>query len=135
MEIIQSTKKLTARYSIEEWKETLHYFLSTTLSVNRLSELEIHLELIGISELVQKKTGDLPFNLCKGCLSKQQILKSVLLINAITAACQRQQKKLVSLIREVIEPDVDFLLGSTICLKSYPILFTYLSSCQLFTFY
>lgn len=41
-------------------------------------------------------------------------MKAFLSNNTIPAACQQQQEKLVSLIREVIEPDMVFLLGSSI---------------------
>lgn len=40
-------------------------------------------------------------------------MKVVLSNSAISFACQQQQEKLVSLIREVIEPDMVFLLGSS----------------------
>lgn len=46
--------KFTAKASKKEWKETLHYLLSYALGANSLSELGVNLELISISEHLQK---------------------------------------------------------------------------------
>lgn len=50
----KALKKFTTKYTKEEWKEILHYLLSTALGANSLSEFGIHLELISISEQMQK---------------------------------------------------------------------------------
>lgn len=50
----KTLQKFTAKASKKEWKETLNYLLSYSLGANSLSELGVNLELVRISELLQK---------------------------------------------------------------------------------
>ena len=50
----KALEKFTAKASKKEWKETLNYLLSYALGANSLSELGVHLELVRISESLQK---------------------------------------------------------------------------------
>lgn len=50
----KALQKFTSKASKKEWRETLHYLLSYALGANSLSELGVNLELISISEDLQK---------------------------------------------------------------------------------
>ncbi len=50
----KALQKFTSGASKKEWKETLHYLLSYALGANSLSELGVNLELVRISEELQK---------------------------------------------------------------------------------
>lgn len=50
----KALQKFTAWASKKEWKEILQYILSYALGANSLSELGVNLELVRISELLQK---------------------------------------------------------------------------------
>ncbi len=50
----KALQKFTSGASKKEWKDTLHYLLSYALGANSLSELGVNLELVRISEELQK---------------------------------------------------------------------------------
>ncbi len=50
----KALQKFTTKASKKEWKETLRYLLSYALGPNSLSEIGVNLELVSISELLQK---------------------------------------------------------------------------------
>ncbi len=50
----KALQKFTSEASKKEWRETLHYLLSYALGANSLSELGVNMELVSISEYLQK---------------------------------------------------------------------------------
>jgi len=50
----KALQKFTSGVSKKEWKETLHSLLSYAIGANSLSELGVNLELVSISEHLQK---------------------------------------------------------------------------------
>ncbi|MBS4066581.1 MAG: hypothetical protein KGZ74_18610 [Chitinophagaceae bacterium] len=50
----KALRKITKEQSLKEWKEILHYLLNNALAANSLAEMGVHLELIRISECLQK---------------------------------------------------------------------------------
>jgi hypothetical protein len=50
----KALRRVTGEYSLKEWKEISHYLLHHALAASSLAELGVHLELIRISECLQK---------------------------------------------------------------------------------
>ncbi len=50
----KALRKVTGAYSLKEWKEIMHYLLHHALAASSLADVGVHLELIRISECLQK---------------------------------------------------------------------------------
>lgn len=50
----KALRKITKEYSLKDWKEILHYLLNNALAANSLADMGVYLEMIRISESLQK---------------------------------------------------------------------------------